>query len=183
MNETIEVIRLHDPALAAVTYEKASAYARSRELADFPELPADAGDPVKFVFRRLSRSQVFDFVQRVAGDEQRYLLAFMAGVTRIRGGRFGAAGFQPESVRGPSSSAARALSLWTDAELDEAQLAPADLEDIGQVVYLRSVSPFDSTPRYPLRLSSLAVWEGNARHYAERTQTSAHQSSELPKGG
>jgi hypothetical protein len=181
VNETIEVVRLHDPALASVPFEKVAAYGRSREVCDLPELPADV-EAVRFVFRRLTRAQVFDFVQRIDGDEARYVRAFMAGVVRIYGGRFGQHGFEPTAVRSATSRSS-ALALWTDEELDEARLAPADLEDIGQVVYLRSVSPFDCTPRYPLRLSSLAVWEGNARRYAEQTQAGAAPSNEQLSSG
>lgn len=174
--ELIPVVRMHDPAFAGVDFQSLKRYATTRDPEDLPKVDGLAAEPITFWFRRLTRSQVFDYVQRVTIDEQRFARAFAAGVVRISGGRFGEA-WEPQHVSDPQR-----VSM-TDEEMEEAQLAPADIEDIGQVVYLRSCSPFDCTPRYPPRLSSLAVWEGNARLFAERSRTGAEKSNEQRKGG
>jgi hypothetical protein len=170
-NTIFELVRMHDPAFAGVALEKVKRYARSREIADLPEVAPGALTPVRFHCRRLTRSQVLDFVELVALDNRKFARAFAAGVVRVTGGRFGDAGWAPENAESKEHLA------MTDEELDEAGFAIADLLDIGQVIYLRSVAPFDCTPRYPLLLMSLAVWEGSALHFAEQSRDAAPQTS------
>lgn len=174
-NDTFSVVRMHDPAFAGVPFEAVRRYATTRDPDDLPELPPGADEPVTFHCKRLTRSQILDFVELVSLDTRKHARAFCAGVVRITGGRFGE-GWEPEQ------SAAK-NGLLSDEELDAQQIAPADLLEIGQVIYVRSVAPFDCSPHYPLQPSSLAVWEGNARRYAERTPEPAAPNSEPPKGG
>lgn len=175
MNETFPVVRIHDPALAAASLAEIKKYAESRDPADLPDVPAGFPQPVVFHCRRLTRSQMLDHVEVIDGEERKWARAFTAGVVRITGGRFGD-GWEPE---GPKSK--QRLPI-TDEELDQAQLAPADLKEIGQVIYARSDVPFDCAPRYRLLPSSLDAWGGNARRYAAQSQAAARQSSGPPKG-
>lgn len=174
-NQTFKVARIHDPAFAAASREEVVKYARTRELEDMPVVAAGLPQPLLFHCRRLTRSEMIDSVGRFEEEERKWAAAFCLGVVRISGGRFGE-GWEPAGAR------AKDRHAMTDEELDHAQIAPADMRDIGQVIYARSDVPFDCAPLFQLLPSSLAAWSGNARRYAEQTSAAARQSSEQPKG-
>lgn len=174
-NETFEVVRVHDPALAGCELEDVKRYAESREMRDLPKLPPGAPGPVVFHCRRLTRSEMLDYVDVITGEERRWARAFGAGVVRVTGGRF-------EGGWEPRGASAKPRAAMTDDEMEHAQFSTADLREIGHVIYTRSDCPFDCAPRYRLLPSSLDVWGGNARRYVAPSPASAPLSSEPPKG-
>lgn len=180
MRETFPVVRWYDPAFreAGVDFAAAKRYAKSRDPKDLPQLPPGATQPITFHCRDLTRDQLFDFVELAGNQNRKHGRAFAAGVVRVTGGRFGEApGWMPE---GADRSGYQAM---TDSELDALGVAFADILDVGSIIYLRSVSPKDCELRYPLQLTSLAVWEGYDYLSAAQNQRSAPPNSGERKEG
>lgn len=172
MKRTIYTVHsLDDPALASLTPSQAIAYGKHRE-----GLPPIDGEPVKFSFRRLTRAQLFEFVESTNVDMRKMERAFMASVIRIEGGHFGAA-WEPDG------SDARAYVAMTEdelAHLEERGLSIASFVDVGQVAYVRSLLSPKAEPLYPLPPSSLLAWDALPRPSAEPSPAEAHQSSAEP---
>lgn len=171
-NDLETVIRLYDPAFEALAWDDLRAYAVSRDAEDLPALPPGAS-PVVFHFRRLSRAQV-KWVEGGENDDERFSRAFLAGVEKISGGRFGD-GWLP--ARPPKSLA------MSEDELGDQQISRLDEKEIGQWIYRRSIVPFDCSVPSLLLPTSLAAFDGNARRCAERTRRDAPPSSLPPKDG
>lgn len=171
MTDTIKIARMHDPAFAGLPVAEVAAYARSRDSEDLPAaLPGTS--PEIYHFKRLTRSQVLDIVGAMPDDLRRFNAAFMCGLVKVTGGRFGESGWAPEQASDP-----RAPVRVTDAEIEACDFSVACMEDLGGVLYLRSVSPKGSSPRYPVRPTSLAVLEGLDHPSAEQKRADAAQPS------
>jgi len=177
LDKTFPVVRMHDPALRSATFADLQRYGKTRDPADMPELHEEAADPVVFHCRRLTRSQLFDFVEVAQLENRKFGRSFTTGVVKVTGGAFGPDGWRPADAEAPGYRG------MTDAELDGQDFAFADILDVGQVIYLRSIAPKDCCPHFPLLPTSLVVWEGYARQYAEQSRDDADQNSSKPKGG
>lgn len=172
--DTIPIARLQDPAFAGIPLSVVAEYARSRDPEALPEaLPGTS--PVIFHVRRLSRSVVLDFVENQSNDQKRFVSAFMAGVVRVTGGRFGDQGWEPETIH------ARDHVAMTEAELDACDFSISCMVEIGSVIYMKSIAPKDCSPRYPVRPSSLHVWEGLDHPSAERNRADAARTNDAPE--
>lgn len=176
--ETFPLVRMFDPALEGADPADVMRYARTRDPDDIPSTQAA---PVVFHCRRLSRSQVFGFVEPAPNESLKFARAFAAGVVRVTGGAFGEEpGWSPADAR-----RADYLAMQDD-EIDTAGgvgFAPAEIMEIGAVIYQRSVSPKGCEQRYRPLPSSLAVWEGLALRTAEQTPADAPPSSGRPNEG
>lgn len=176
MRQTYHVYTTSDPALARMTASELIRYASSRDAADLGALD---GAPIVFTFRRLSRAQVYDFVEAASADLRKWERSFMAGIMRIEGGAFGAA-WQPDGLDG------RAYVAMSEDEIayleDERGLSIACFVDIGQVVYVRSILGPKAVPRYPVSPSSLLAWDALPRPSAEPSPADAPPSSVEPSG-
>ena len=162
---------LDDPALAAMTATEAVRYGKSRKPEDLGTLD---GDPIVFHFRRLTRPQLYDFVESTTSEMRKMERAFMAAVVRIEGGVFGAA-WEPEGV---GDRLHVAMSEDEIEALEARGLSIAAFVDVGQVAYIRSILGPKAEPAYPLPPSSLLAWDAHPRRSAEPSQDNAPPSSE-----
>lgn len=167
--DTIPVARIFDPAFEQADPAKVMRYARTRAPEDMPEVQ---GTPVVFHCRRLTRSQVFGFVEPAPNESLKFARAFAAGVVRVTGGDFG-----PDPGWSPTDVGKRDYLAMQDDEVDSAGFAPAEIVEIGAVIYQRSMAPKGFAQRYRPLPSSLAVWEGLALRTAEQTHAEGLQSS------
>lgn len=152
-----------DPAFAGWKARDAIAWAQQRDPEKMPELPPGA-EPVEYRFRRLKRSQIYDFVQTARTEQERYERAFAAGVVEIRGGRYGSKGWTPSTL-GEKAHVAASFE-----ELEEAEITLAETWDVGQWIYARSVLGKGSAPSLPVLPSSLLAWDALERPSAEQSQ-------------
>jgi hypothetical protein len=164
---------LGDPALARMTPTEVVRYAASRDPADLGEL---CGVPMSFHFRRLTRAQLFDFVDTTTSEMRRAERAFMAGIVRIEGGEFTEA-WTPEGVDGRTHVAMTGDELEA---LGERGIAPAVSVDVGSVIYLRSLLDPKAAPRYVAPPSSLAAWDALPRPSADASPAERHPSNGEP---
>ena len=158
--ETYTVHSMDDPALARMGASKIIAYGKTRKPEDLGEVE---GEAVRFTFRRLSRAQLYEFVEATTVEMRKLERAFMAAVIRIEGGYFGDA-WEPDGVGG------RGYVSMSEGELEfleERGLSIATFVDIGGVAYVRSMLSPKAEPLYPLQPSSLLAWDALPRPSAE----------------
>lgn len=166
-----------DPALGAMEPSEIVVYASSREARDLGELD---GEPVTFVFRRMTRSQRL-FAESAATDAEREERAFMAGIQSIAGGFWaeeaGPEPWSPEGLGGPLYTA------MTEDELAYVEdiLGPAAIRDIGSIVYVRSWLRPKAEPVFPRPRTSLLAWDALPSRSAEPKDTSPRSNAE-PSG-
>ena len=173
-----EILRTHtlgDPALAGLSVSQIIKYGSSRDAEDLP--PDAARDAMVFHFRRLSRAQLFDFVETASSDKRKFERAFMAGLIRITGGDLPEGGWEPEGVGTKTHVAMTADELEA---LLEYGIAIALTVDVGQVVYVRSLLAPKAVPAFPQLPSSLLAWDALERPSAEPTHEEPGPSSEEP---
>lgn len=159
VKETLTAHYLADPAFAHWSAVEAVRWGHERDPAQMPALRTGTA-PVEYRFHRLTRTQVYAYVQTAASEQERYERAFAAGIVEIRGGRY-AEGWRPASAGKPEHVAA------SPDELDEAGVTLAESWDVGQWIYARSILGKGSAPRLPALPSSLLAWDALERPSAE----------------
>jgi hypothetical protein len=173
--KTFDVVRFYDPAIdwRASSCEPV-AYASERKL---ERLVMRAGHaPTLFRYQRITRPAWLKFVSRGATDEERRVRSFQAGVVEVHApdGRV----WKPGDIDRPDYVA------MSEADLDALEqhygVGIADLQEIGEVVRLRSELPFECEPLFPVLPSSLAVWRAASLRSVARSLTAAAQSSTAP---
>lgn len=172
----IKIIRAHDPVFVPFALAQIDPYLTSRDPAKLPAL-APSAQPTWFTFRRLTRRQLREFVERASSDNEKLDRAFAAGVIAVEGpGAPGGAGkWVPTGVGDPGH-----LHMQ-DAELD--LFAPLDLTDVGQWVYAMSCSPLGCFPHLRALPMSLRVLDGFDPPSAAPSPTDAAPSNSPPREG
>lgn len=160
VKETLTAHYLADPAFAHWPSHKVYAWGTRRDPAEYPAALLPGVLPVEYRFQRLTRTQVYTYVQTAPSDAERFERAFAAGIVEIRGGRYGT-GWRPESAGKPEHVAA------SPEELDEAGVTLAEAWDVGQWIYGRSILGKASAPLLHPLPSSLHAWDALERPSAE----------------
>lgn len=174
---TYTVHTTDDPALGAMEPSEIVVYSASRKAADLGELD---GEPVSFVFRRMTRDQRL-FAESAPTEAEREERAFMAGIQSIAGG------FWAEEA-GPEPWAPHALGtpLYTAMTEDELAyvegiLGPAAIRDVGSVIYVRSWLRPKAEPVFPRPRTSLLAWDALPCRFVGPGDISPQSSAE-PNG-
>lgn len=166
-----------DPALGAMEPSEIVVYAASRKTEDLGELD---GEPVSFVFKRMTRDQRL-FAESAPTDAEREERAFMAGIQSITGG-FWAEETGPEPWS-PTDLGTPLYTAMTPVELAyvEDVLGPAAIRDVGSIIYVRSWLRPKAEPVFPRPHTSLLAWDALPSPSAEPKGTSPQNSAE-PSG-
>ena len=164
------VARIYDPALKQDALACAH-YGRTRDEADLPLRDPDM-PPVWFHYRRLTRSQVYRFVEVAPTDQEKLVRAFQCGIVKVEGGEHG--------TWSPVEAKREDFDRMSEEELDA--FGPCDLEEIGAVILWDSKRPKDCGGGFQLAPGSVQVWDAVAYRSAESDQSTPEKSSEKPKG-
>ena len=162
--------RIYDPAFRTDA-TACAVYGRTREESDMP-LRDPGTPPVWFHYRRLTRSQVYRYVEAAPTDSEKLVRAFQCGVVKVEGGPWG--------TWAPAEATRQDHDRMADDELDAFGLA--DLEEIGAVVLWDSKRPKDLKGGFALAPSSAQVWDAAAYPSADARPPEPGESSEKPKG-
>ena len=141
---------MHEPRDLVTFYAKDPALAELprawRDERDPGEVPSGA-DPVVFSFRRLTRKQRRT-IYHGGTDDERAEYAFLCGIRRVQGGRFGSLGWQrPDDDK-----------IHLDEDLAEELFTPDELVDVGAYILRASMlgkgfdgpwPPSPTSPREP----------------------------------
>lgn len=163
VREKLTGFYLADPAFAHWSGTETYRWGMTRDAEQFPQPLKPGAAPVEYRFHRLTRTQVYTYVQTAATEHERYERAFAAGIVEIVGGPYGA-GWRPAGVGSAEHVAA------TPAELDEAGITMAEAWDVGQWIYGRSILGKGCAPRLHPLPSSLLAWDALERPSAESSQ-------------
>lgn len=136
-------------------------WTRSPEGLEAMGLP-DTADPVVYKFRRLTRAQL-RFVEKVTTTEERLERAFRAGLVEVRGGRF-------SETWTPTNLEQDSYIAMSEDEADEAGFVFAEMRDVGQWIYARSMLGKASAPRLRPLPTSLLAWDALALPSAALSQ-------------
>lgn len=169
--------RFYDPAIQPWDPSKKKGtmlvdWARERDMTKLVTWPGK--DPVVFVCRRLTRSQML-FVSRAADEVTQIDRAFALGVVEVQ--RPGEAPWRP------AGSDKRDFFAMSEAEIETFEFC--DIQEIGGVILTRSRVPFDLSPVYPVQPSSLAVLDAVISRFVARNLSGAYPSKnelEAPPG-
>lgn len=161
-----EVIRVYDPAIDS-SKSDAVEFAVSR---DPKHLAFRQGmEPVKFVCQPLSHKMFLDYVSKGTTDEEKTYRSFAACVKRVN--NYGDRGNWV-----PERDDARLLS-----DRDMEAFAIADILEVGNVCFQKSMLPKAPPPRYQLAPTSVRAWESKAAAESlsvAQSQSDAHKTSE-----
>ena len=169
MRKTYTTHSTADPALTKMSAQEVIAYSKSRDAGDLGELD---GKPTGYHFRRLTRSQRF-YVDAATTEEERAERIFMAGIVSIDGGELREA-WAPDGV---GASGYLAMSVTEFESLLDEVYAPADVRDVAQVIYTRSILLPKAVPAYPPVRMSAHAWDAQQRPSVEPTPVESAQSN------
>lgn len=161
-----EVIRVYDPAIDSLNSNVVEfAVTRDNKHIAFRQ----GEEPVKFVCQPLSHRMFLDYVSKATTDEERTYRSFAACVKRV-------SNYGERGTWVPERDDARLLS-----DRDMEAFALADILEVGNVAYQKSMLPKAPPPRYQLAPTSVRAWESKAAaesHSAVQSQNNAAKTSD-----